>query len=78
METNKKLVDKDVLSEKGLLEKVATIKRFEYSPLDSELEEQTDIVGKKYRGFKKFHGFDKKQKYDTINKEEKIMINTDN
>ena len=26
------------------LEKAATIKRFEYSPLDSKLEKQTDIV----------------------------------
>ena len=32
------LTGKDVLLEKGLLEKAATIKRFEYSPLGSELK----------------------------------------
>ena len=31
------LTGEDVLAEKGLLEKTATIKRFEYSPLGSEL-----------------------------------------
>ena len=36
------------LSEKGLLKKAATIKRFQYSPLNSELKKQTDIVGKQY------------------------------
>ena len=32
------LTSEDVLPEKGLLEKVATIKKIEYSPLGSELE----------------------------------------
>ena len=32
------LTDKDVLPEKDLLEKAATIKKFEYSPLSSELK----------------------------------------
>ena len=31
------LTSEDVLPEKALLEKAATIKRFEYSPLDSDL-----------------------------------------
>ena len=35
--------DVDVLMEKYLFERVATIKRFEYSPLRSELRKQTDI-----------------------------------
>ena len=35
---------KDVLLEKDLPEKVTTIKRFEYLPLDSELKKQTDIA----------------------------------
>ena len=35
---------KDVLPEKYLLEKAATMKRFEYSPLGKELKEQTDIA----------------------------------
>ena len=33
-------IGKDVLPEKGLLKKAATIKRFEYSPLGSELEKK--------------------------------------
>ena len=37
---------KDVLPEKDLLDKAATIKRFEYSPLGSELKKQTDIANK--------------------------------
>ena len=43
------LTDKDVLLEKGLLEKAATIKRFEYSPLGSDLKKQTSIAGKQYQ-----------------------------
>ena len=42
------LASGDVLSETGLLKKAATIKRFQYSPLNSELKKQTDIVGKQY------------------------------
>ena len=38
------LTDKDVLPEKKLLEKAATIKRFEYSWDDKELEAQTDFA----------------------------------
>ena len=34
---------KDVLPEKYLLEKAATIKKFEYSPLGSELKKQTEL-----------------------------------
>ena len=40
------LTGEDVLPEKALLEKADTIKRFEFSPLESELKKQTDIVGK--------------------------------
>ena len=46
--------------EKGLLEKAATIKRFKYSPLGSDLEKRTDIVGKEYQGLDKIYEFDKK------------------
>ena len=35
------LTDKDILPEKDLLEKAATIKRFEYSLLCKELKKQT-------------------------------------
>ena len=41
--------DKYVLSEKGLLEKAAAIKRFEYSPLSRELKKQIDIAKKQYQ-----------------------------
>ena len=38
------LTGKDVLPEKDLLEKAATMKRFEDSPLCKELKSQTDIA----------------------------------
>ena len=38
------LTDKKVLSEKAFLEKATTMKRFEYSPLGSELQKQTGIT----------------------------------
>ena len=37
------MTSKDVLSEKDLLEKAASMKRLEYSPLSKELKAQTDI-----------------------------------
>ena len=40
---NNFFTDEYVLPEKLLLEKTATIKRFEHSPLGSELKKQTDI-----------------------------------
>ena len=43
------LTDGDSLPEKDLLEKAATIKRFEYLPLNSELKKQTDIVENKFK-----------------------------
>ena len=49
------LTGKDVLSEKELLEKDATMKRFEYSPLGKELKAQTDIVKKQYQGLNKIY-----------------------
>ena len=41
------ITDENVSSEKDLLEKAATIKRSEYSPLGSELKKRTDIATKK-------------------------------
>ena len=38
-----------VLPKKGILEKAAAIKRFEYSPLGSGLKKQTDIAKDEYR-----------------------------
>ena len=40
------LTGKDDLSGKDLLEKTATIKKFEYLPLGKELKTQTDIAKK--------------------------------
>ena len=42
------LINKDVLSEKDLIEKSAAMKRFEYSPLSKKLKTQTDIAKKIY------------------------------
>ena len=43
----------DKLLEKDLLEKAATIKRFEYLPLGKELQVQADIAKKQYQGLDK-------------------------
>ena len=43
----------DVLVEEDLLEKAATIKRFEYSPLGSELKKYTDIAKKKKKEYQR-------------------------
>ena len=43
------LAGQDILPEKELLEKTGTIKRFEYQPLGSELEKQTDMAKKQYQ-----------------------------
>ena len=53
--------------EKKLVEKAATIKKFEYSPLDSELKKQ-------YRGLSKLFKSDEKEEPVTI-KKEKPAIN---
>ena len=45
------MTGKDVLLEKGLVEKAATMKRFESSPLGSELIKQTSIAEKQYQRF---------------------------
>ena len=46
------LTSEDVLPEKKLLEKAARIKRFEYSPLGSELKKQTGIAKDQHKFFK--------------------------
>ena len=48
-----------VLPEKGLLERVVTIKRFEYLLLGKELKAQTDIAGKQYQNLDDTYKFDK-------------------
>ena len=47
------LTGKDVLTENELLEKAITLKRFEYFLLGKELESQTDISKRKYKGLDK-------------------------
>ena len=64
------LTDKDVLPAKDLLEKAATMKRFEYSPLGKELKAQTDIAKKQYQKLGDSIGFDKvikKENYYKLN-----------
>ena len=46
-----KFFGKDNLPEKHLLEKAATMKRFEYSSLGKDLKAQTDIAKKLYQTF---------------------------
>ena len=48
---NEFLTSKDVLPDKDLLEKAATIKRFEYLPLDKESKAQTSIAKDQYKLF---------------------------
>ena len=64
-----------VLPEKDLIKKAATIKRFEYSPLRSELKKQIDVARKQYQRLDKVYKFDKNEKDETINKEEKDVKN---
>ena len=47
-----------MLLEEDLLEKAATIKRFEYSPLASQLKMHIDIAKKQYQRFDKVYEFD--------------------
>ena len=53
------MTDNDVLPGKDLLEKATTIKRFEYSPLEKELNAQTDIAKKHYQKLNNTFEFDK-------------------
>ena len=62
------MTNKDVLPEKRLLEKAATMERFEYSPLEKESKAQTNITKKHYQ--KLDHTFD----FDRIIKKEKSTL----
>ena len=55
------LTSEDVSQEKSLLEKAATTKKFEYSPLGKELKAQTGIAKKQYQGLNKFFKSDEKE-----------------
>ena len=54
------MTDKYVLLEKNLLEKCATMKRFEFSPLGKELEKQASVVEKQYQSFDNVSNNDEK------------------
>ena len=53
------MTGKDVLAEIDLLEKAATMKRFEYLPLGKELKAQTDMAKKQYQKLGDTFEFDK-------------------
>ena len=54
-----------------MLEKAATIKRFVYLPLGSELKKQSNIEKKQYQGLGKVYEFNKTESDETINKDDK-------
>ena len=63
------LNSKDVLPEKGLLEKVIALKRFEYSLLGKDLKTQTSVAEKRYQRLNKLLNHDEKEELVTIKKE---------
>ena len=63
------LTGKDVLPEKGLLQKAATMKRFEYSLLAKELKKHTSGPVKQYQNIDKVVNHDEKEKPVKIKKE---------
>ena len=67
------LSGKDVLTEKYLLEKAATTKRFECLPLESELKKQTSNAGIQYKRLEKTYKLDKNE-YKTSKKEKPAVI----
>ena len=62
------VTSKYFLPEKGLLEKAAAIKRFQYSLLGEQLKNQTSVAEKQYQKFDKAFESDKKAEDKTENK----------
>ena len=62
-------MSKDVLPKIDLLQKVAALKRFEYSPFGSELKKQTSVAEKQYQGLNKLLKSDEKEEPVIIKKE---------
>ena len=54
---------------KGLLEKAAALKRFEYSPLGKEFKAQTSAAEKQYQVLNKIFKLDEKEEPATTKKE---------
>ena len=70
------MTGKDVLPEKDLLEKAATMKRFEYSSCVKELKKQISVAEKQYQSFDNVLNHDEKEKEPVkIKKEEPLTIN---
>ena len=57
-----------------MLEKAAAFKRFEYSPLGSELKKEVSVTEKQYRGLNKLFKSDKKEEEPVAIKKEKPAI----
>ena len=55
------LSGRDVLPEKDLLQKAATMKKFEYYLLGKELKQQTSVAEKQYQDFCKVFNHGKKE-----------------
>ena len=73
-----------MLVEEDLLEKAATIKRFEYSPLGSELKKQTNIVKKNIKRISKIRqgvwideAINKNDRKPALTKNKQIKSNND-
>ena len=69
---------KDFFPEKALLEKVAALRRFEYSPLGKELKTQTSAAEKQYQELNKIFKPDEKKEPATIKKENLEITNEPN
>ena len=69
------LTGKDVLPEKDLLEKAATMKRYEYFLLGKEVKAQTDIAKKQYQKLYNTFEFDLIIKKKKRNQHLKFIIN---
>ena len=67
------LSDEGVLLKKHMLEKAATIKRFEYLSLGSELKKQTDIAKKQYQVLDKICEFDKENDFKKLTNKAKRL-----
>ena len=72
------LTSEDVLPQKHLLEKAATMKRFEYSPLGTVLKVQTGIAEKQYQVLPKAYEFHKVNEFKKrLDKDKKKLPNKD-
>ena len=69
---------KDGLPEKNFLEKAATTKRFEYSPIGKELKKQTSVAEKQYQSSDKIFNHDETEEPVTIKKEEPLKTDESN